>query len=163
MSRFPIPRLSAFRTRVLVLGGLTLLPGACAERPQDARVPETGLSLGAPSVPWAHKTREERMGHMAAAVHPRMKRVFAEYDSDYASSFGCETCHGADMELVDYAMPSEDLYALPADNPIGEAMDYDEEIAQFMMGQVMPAMAELLSVKAGGAGGLQCFSCHPKE
>ena len=135
----------------------------CAERPHSAQVPEGGLSLGAPSVPWSHKTREERMGYMAAAVHPRMKQVFVESDESYAESFSCETCHGSEMELVDYRMPSEALYALPADNPVGEAMDLDEDVANFMMGKVMPAMAELLSAKPGAKGGVNCFTCHPPE
>ncbi len=58
------------------------------------------------------------MGFMAAAVHPRMKMLFAKYDKAYRD-FSCQTCHGEDMELKDYKMPA-DIYPLPTENTIEE-------------------------------------------
>ena len=101
------------------------------------------------------------MGFMAAHVEPQMKKVFVAHDADGFSDFGCETCHGADMEVRDFAMPN-DLYALAADDPMADAMDYDEELAEFMAKKVLPTLAQLLSKKTG-VGGASCFTCHPKD
>jgi hypothetical protein len=149
------------RTCLFVASWALLSTIGCADRPHDAERPKGGPSLGAPTVRWKHKTREEKMGFMAAHVQPTMKRLFVEYDADDFGDFGCETCHGGNADVLDFEMPSNSIYALPADNPMGEAMDYDEEIAQFMAGKVVPAMAQLLSEEPGK--GVSCFTCHPKE
>lgn len=133
---------------------------SCTDRPHDAKVPKGGPGLGAPTVPWKYKTRPEKMGFMGAYVQPNMKDVFVAYDADGFKDFDCETCHGNDMEEVDFKMPNS-LYALPTDDPMAEAMDYDEDLAAFMLGKVVPAMAQLLSEKPGK--GVNCFTCHPEE
>ena len=143
----------------LVSCALSLTLG-CTDRPHDAKIPAGGPALGAPTVPWKHKTRPEKLGFMGAHVQPKMKNVFVEYDADGFSDFDCATCHGDDMEELDFAMPNS-LYALPADDPMGEAMDYDEDVAAFMAKKVVPAMAQLLSEEPGK--GVNCFTCHPEE
>lgn len=100
---------------------------------------------------------------MAATVHPGMQKVFAEYDDSYATDFECETCHGQEPELVDYKMPSDDVYPLDAEDPIGTTMEDDEEIGNFMMGEVVPALQEMFNHGAGGPTKVTCFTCHPKE
>jgi hypothetical protein len=101
------------------------------------------------------------MAFMGAHVAPEMKKIFVKFDKEEFADFGCKTCHGADMDLLDFRMPN-DLYALPADNPVEEAMDLDEDTAQFMIKEVVPNMARLLSEKPG-PDGVSCFTCHPKE
>jgi hypothetical protein len=120
-----------------------------------------GPDLGAPNIAWEQKTHEERAAYMGAFVEPQMRRLFVEYDAKNFGDFGCPTCHGKDFDVIDFQMPN-DIYALPADNPIGEAMDLDPKIAQFMMGKVLPTMAKLLHEPAGPKG-VSCFTCHPKE
>lgn len=100
---------------------------------------------------------------MAAYVMPRMKSLFVEHDAALFAEFDCETCHGGDMQLGGYKMPSEELFALPADDPVAEAMDYDEEITEFMVKKVVPEMARLFDQEAGTPTGVSCFTCHPQE
>lgn len=124
--------------------------------------------LGAPEVPFRHKTRDEKRAFMAARVLPRMKQVFEGLDPKTAASFSCGTCHGADMEVVDFKMPNS-LYALPEKDTIAEATSYDEKTTKFMMEHVVPAFAALLSEKPGtldnpaSPRGVTCFTCHPHE
>lgn len=122
-----------------------------------------GIDLGAPEVSWKVKNDEQRFGFMAARVHPGMRAVFAEYDDSYADDFECQICHGEAPELVDWAMPSADVYALPAEDPIGTTMEDDEEVGNFMMGDVMPALQEMFNQGEGGPTKVSCFTCHPKE
>jgi cytochrome c553 len=127
-----------------------------------------GPDIGAPNVPFRHKTRDEKRGFMGAHVLPKMRRVFQTFDAKAYAGFGCETCHGADMEVVDFRMPNS-LYALPEKDTIAEATSYDEKTAKFMMEHVVPSFAALLSEKPGtlgnpgSPGGITCFTCHPQE
>jgi hypothetical protein len=139
---------------------LLVLAAACSDRSEGPRVPEGGPDLGAPNIPWAKKNRDERMAYMGAHVYPAMKKLFQEFDPALYSDFSCQTCHGTDMEARDYAMPG-DLYELPGDDPIADAMDYDEDIANFMKGKVAPTMSHLLSQNVSVA--TACFTCHPKS
>ena len=124
--------------------------------------------IGAPEVPFRQKTRDEKRAFMAARVVPKMREVFKGLDPKAAADFSCQTCHGSDMEVVDFKMPNS-LYALPEKDTIAEATSYDEKTTKFMMEHVVPAFAALLSEKPGtlgnpdSAGGITCFTCHPHE
>jgi hypothetical protein len=135
---------------------------ACGEKSGSAKAKNPEIALGAPNVRWEAKNHEQRMGYMAAMVEPRMKKLFVEYDKTY-QSFGCQTCHGNDMELVDYEMPTNGIYALPVKNTIAEARDYDEEATEFMLTKVLPELKALLNAGQGPEEEVSCFSCHPKE
>ena len=101
------------------------------------------------------------MAFMGAHVSPTMKKLFQKYDAKGYADFECPTCHGSDMEAVDYRMPNG-LYELPADDPIAEAKDVDEDIAEFMAKEVSPMMVKILS-RPKMAEGEACFICHPKD
>jgi hypothetical protein len=146
---------------VTFLVALFVLGAGCADRKEVPRTPPFGPELGAPRVPWDQKTREERMAFMGAHVSPTMKKLFQKYDAKGYADFQCQTCHGSDMEAVDYRMPNG-LYELPADDPIAEAKDVDEDVAEFMVKEVAPMMAKLLS-RPKMAEGEACFICHPKD
>jgi cytochrome c553 len=117
---------------------------------------------GPEDVPWRKKTHEEREAFMGSHVEPTMRRVFQAYDAKGFADFGCATCHGSDMDLVDFRMPNS-LYALPEKDTIASAMEYDEKIATFMVNKVVPTFANLLSERAAHPSGVTCFTCHPKE
>jgi hypothetical protein len=127
----------------------------------EARVPKDGSGLGAPEIPWADKTGEERMAFMAAHFQPAMEKLFRAHDADSFPELPCAACHGPNMEAEGYAMPA-DIYPLPDDDPIGEAQSYDEDIAEFMVAEVVPAVEHLFGIQ-GAAKGESCFLCHPKE
>jgi hypothetical protein len=144
------------------LCGVTALFVAAGCSNSGTRVPPTGPNIGAPFSPWRAKSHDERQGFMAAHIEPNMKRLFVGYKPKSYSDFGCETCHGKDMEIVDFHMPNS-LYALPEKDTIAEATSYDEETTKFMMEKVVPTFAKLLSEEPGKPGGVTCFTCHPHE
>ncbi len=152
----------------LLAWSLALAALGCASRGAEVRAPKQALfrpapEPGAPDVPWARKTRDERMEYMGLYVFPKMRTIFRAFDGKAYAAFRCQTCHGEDMEAVGYKMPNG-LYALPSDGPERAALDYVEKTARFMIGTVLPAMRELLSVgDASGASSVACKSCHPTE
>lgn len=117
---------------------------------------------GAPNVPWAAKDRKQRTEFMGLYVFPRMKDAFQGHDAKAFAEFRCQTCHGDDFERseVDFKMPN-DLYPLPAADPVTAAKEYDAEVTAFMVEQVVPQMAELLGKEPGKEFG--CLNCHPSE
>lgn len=139
-----------------------LIAGAACCAGCSAKSPEGGPALGAPEVPWKNKTHEQRQAYMASHVAPTMKRLFQSFNAKAYSGFGCETCHGGDMDVVDFKMPNS-LYALPEKDPVAEAMSLDEDTAKFMVEKVAPTFAKLLHEEAGKGGGVSCFTCHQKE
>lgn len=154
------PRLAIVSLSLIVLG--------CGGRGADVRAPKQALfrpapEPGAPDVPWPRKTRSERMEYMGLYVFPKMRTVFRAFDAKAYAAFRCQTCHGEDMEAVDYRMPNG-LYALPLDGAERAALDYDEKTATFMIGTVVPTMRELLATgETSGAPSVACKSCHPAE
>lgn len=121
-----------------------------------------GVSMGAPEIAWSAKNTEQRFGHMAAQVQPQMHAMFKKYDSSYAETFTCQTCHGENAELVDWKMPNPDLYALPKENTLQASLEYDQEVTSFMM-EITPVMKTLLNTGAGQPTSVSCFACHPVE
>jgi hypothetical protein len=136
-----------------------VLSSACA--PEKSKTP--GISLGAPEVRWGDKNEEQRYGFMAAQVHPTMEQIFIGFNESYSEGFTCETCHGSEPELVDYKTPSPQMYELPREDPIGTTMADDEEMGNFMMGEVTPGLQKLFDMGKGTATKVTCFSCHPAE
>lgn len=110
---------------------------------------------GGGDVAWADMDRQQRMEFMGLQVLPAMKELFQEFDSGDYGDFRCQSCHGDDMESVDFKMPNA-LYELPKDDPIAAANEYNPEITAFMKDKVVPKMQELIGVDS-------CFSCHQEE
>lgn len=127
-----------------------------------AKTPEGGPAIGAPEISWRNKTHEQRQAYMASAVEPTMRHLFQSFNPKSYARFGCETCHGGDMDTIDFKMPNS-LYALPEKDPVAEGMSVDEDTAKFMVEKVAPTFAKLLHEEAGKDTGVSCFTCHPKE
>lgn len=150
-------------TSVVALLAITTLGTSCktarsAETAPPGDAGGAAEELGAPDLPWAQKTRQQRMEYMGLVVLPRMKQVFQAYDAEAFAEFECQTCHGDDMDDVEHRMPNA-LFDLSASDPVKSATDYDEQVAKFMMEQVVPVMAELLDKQPGKE--LGCLTCHP--
>jgi cytochrome c553 len=114
-------------------------------------------------IPWKDKSREQRMDWMAVAVFPKMRHLFQEQDGEKYADFSCQTCHGREMERVDFRMPN-DLFALDAEDTVAHAKEYDEKTTDFMLGAVVPEMAKLLDTDAytlENQQGFGCAGCHP--
>lgn len=106
------------------------------------------------------------MEFMGLFFFPKMKAVFQKHDPAGYRQFRCQTCHGDDMEAVNFKMPSG-LYTLPKVDPVKAAHDYDEKTTAFMTGEVEPAAQELLGiVQVPGTDqgpGRSCSLCHGAE
>jgi hypothetical protein len=103
------------------------------------------------------------MEFMGLVVYPKMKALFQAQDPKAYARFRCQTCHGEDMEAVDFRMPSS-LSALPESDPIAAARARDENTTEFMVDKVEPVMKTLLGENdADTAGRVACGSCHPRE
>ena len=118
------------------------------------------LGISGPDQPWAEMSHEDREWYMVGKVLPIMKELFAEHDEErYAGSYGCETCHGENMQEVEYEMPPASSYKVPA--PGSEAWTSMEGIfgdtVTFMKETVTPTMGTLL-----GKDDYTCFHCHPR-
>lgn len=115
------------------------------------------------TTPWKDKSREQRMDWMGIAVFPKMRKLFLEQDSEKYQDFACQTCHGKDMELVDFRMPNT-LFALSKSDTLAQAKEYDEKTTDFMLSAVVPEMAKLLDMDAftlENQSGFGCMGCHP--
>ena len=103
------------------------------------------------------------MEFMGLYAFPQMRSLFVAFNPKAYKTFRCQTCHGADMEAVDFKMPNG-LYALPVEGAEKAALEYDEPTARFMIDRVLPAMQTLLAKddpelqKSFG-----CHGCHAKE
>lgn len=159
--------------RVAALGCLVSVAGlaACTRatatgEPRSQAAPQAGSAAaepGGPGVPWSKKTRDQRAEFMGLVVYPRMRAVFREHDPTAFAQFRCQTCHGEDMEKLDFHMPNS-LYALPAADPVKAATDYDEKTARFMVEKVVPAMKELFAKDDPAlAEKFGCLGCHQTE
>jgi hypothetical protein len=143
---------------------LVFLVVACTEpaglvtaRPPSP-LPPNASKPGAPETPWGKKTHSERMEFMGLYFFPKMRAVFQAHDARAYAQFRCQTCHGEDMEAVDYRMPNG-LYGLPSQDPVGAAQAYDAATTAFMVSDVAKSAVELL-----GEGGTDaCHLCHRTE
>jgi hypothetical protein len=123
-------------------------------------------SAASESTPWSKKTREQRMDWMGLEVFPKMRAAFTDHDAEKFSAFACQTCHGSDMEMVDFKMPNDKIFALSKTDTLTKARDFDANMTEFMTERVVPEMAQLLDTKPYDPEtntGLSCFNCHPSE
>ena len=150
---------ASFVLGVLVVGSL----GACGGSRKSAEDPSSGEPESKQT--WQEKTREQRMDWMGLEVFPKMRGAFVEFDSQEYSAFACQTCHGSDMEMVDFKMPNK-LFSLSKTDTLSGAKDYDAETTQFMVEVVVPEMAKLLDMEPYDPDtqkGFGCFGCHPSD
>lgn len=154
--RVPASILSVWMAAVACGGGQQ-----AAEDPSSAQstseVTAESSAAPAPALAWADMNREQRLEYMGLTIVPEMKKLFQANDPKAYAEFTCKTCHGEDMQAVDYKMPNG-LFALEKPDPMPAAMDYDAETTKFMAEQVVPRMAELL-----GNDAFNCFNCHDAE
>jgi len=153
----------ALRGRAGQLGVALLVAvlGACGGSGKGAE-DASGAYDPKSTTPWKSKSREQRMDWMGVAVFPKMRKLFLDQDSEKYADFACQTCHGKDMEMVDFKMPN-DLFALSANDTLAQAKEYDEKTTDFMLGAVVPEMAKLLDMDAytlETQTGFGCTGCH---
>jgi hypothetical protein len=145
------------------VAALAMLGGLVACGSQKGAEDASGAHAPKSETPWKDMSREQRMDWMAVAVFPRMRKLFQEQDAEKYGDFACQTCHGRQMERVDFKMPN-DLFALEKSDTIAKAKEYDEKTTDFMLGGVVPEMAQLLgrrpyTIESGKGYG--CVGCHP--
>ncbi len=118
-----------------------------------------------PPMPWAEMSTEQRGRYMADVILPYFRTLFQEYDAERYASFGCQTCHGANMNERSFAMPNPDLMPLHASGTPEQRQMVEEHprMVRFMFNHVVPAARAAV----GGAPydpetreGFGCMSCH---
>jgi hypothetical protein len=149
------------------LAGFALLLGAqaCGGSSKAADDP-SAPAAGKTELVWKDKTREQRTDWMATQVLPKMRAAFIGFDSERFADFTCQSCHGERMEMDDFKMPSDNLYALSRKDTLEKARSYDAKTTEFMLKTVLPEMATLLDTEPYDRekkAGLSCFGCHAVE
>ncbi len=119
--------------------------------------------MGSPGVAWSVKSPMQKIGYMAAVVHPKVQMLFASPEGGENEGYTCEDCHGSNAELNDYKMPTDDLYALPRENPVQDALEYDADVTAFMQNTLTPEFDQLLNRGVGPKTAVNCFTCHPVD
>ena len=118
-----------------------------------AKTPPTTPAAAVVDDEWARESWDERHDTMEFIVHPNMAQLFQENAHTTYPEMTCRTCHGADAEAVNYAMP----HGLP---PLDPAHMPDTPTAKFMTEEVTPKMIVLLGTTSKSFG---CFNCHPRQ
>jgi hypothetical protein len=147
---------------LVVLGAFTACGGSAGEGVQSPDAEGASTTLG---TPWSRKTREQKLEWMGLEVLPKMKSLFVEYDAERFKSFECQTCHGSDMELVDFKLPNA-LFGLSKDDPYTSGKEYDAPMTEFMATKVVPEMAKLLDQQVYNPEtkqGFGCLKCHQAD
>jgi cytochrome c553 len=128
--------------------------------------------VGPPAVAWKQMTYAQKKAYMKAAVMPKMKTVFQEFDAKKFKAFTCVTCHGEDGAERKFKMPSNDIKPLPNTPEAFQAKMKTEpdwpKWTKFMAEKVEPAMGTLLDVpvfdpKKPVEGAFSCNACHKME
>lgn len=121
-----------------------------------------------PPPKWKDMNADQKMAFMKSTVLPRAKKLFGDFDPQKYAVVNCHTCHGKGSEDGSFEMPNPDIKALPATEEAfmawvskdADAMRY----TKFMSEQLVPAMAEMLDVKAFDpkthTGEFSCEACH---
>lgn len=114
--------------------------------------------------PFDEMSRDQKLTFMGTTVLPQMKAKFDTHPAYGAGPLTCASCHGEDMEAVDYAMPNG-LYPLDyAKFPYSGSQDAEEASwGTFMETEILPAMGALLERELYGVDtpeGFGCFGCH---
>lgn len=147
----------------------TATPEDPATKPAESEPMEgepAAAEPGAPEVAWAEKSFEQKKEFMGVVFYKEMKTKFQAHDSELYAKFTCATCHGEDAKEVNWAMPSDSILPLSKTDPVGQAMEFDEEVTQFMVDVVVPESAKLLDMEPYNpetGQGFGCFGCHPAE
>ncbi len=145
----------------LIIPCVGAIVAACAGSQTPTETPDSeAQAAGTEALAWKDMDRDQRMEFMGLTVLPEMKKLFQEADPEGYKDFKCQTCHGENMQEVDYKLPNG-LFALEKPDPIPASKEYDEEVTAFMMDKVVPRMAELMQMEPVKEFG--CFNCHEAE
>ena len=150
----------------LVIGACGGPAGAETEAETEAETTTSGgegqaSTEASADVAWANMDRAQRLVFMQQTVMPEMQAMFQEHDPERFADFGCPTCHGGNMQEVDFAMPNGVAPLDPAQ--IGALFQSDQPMPQFMVQRVWPRMAELLQQAPYDPAtheGFGCMNCH---
>jgi hypothetical protein len=146
------------RSTVACLCAWTLAAcGGGAQGPAQTPTPKQPASEE--QLAWKDMNRAQRQDFMGLTVLPEMQALFRAQNPNDKTEFKCQTCHGEDMQAVDFKMPNG-LFELSATDPIAGAKEYDALTTQFMQEIVSPKMAQLLGQEPAKT---TCFTCHGSE
>lgn len=153
------------RTTILVVLPMALSI-ACSGAKEAA---DTGTGTAAAQAypgegtPWADKNKKERAVYMKKVVVPKIGPLLTAFDPERFPKVECTTCHGAGAKEGKFDMPNAELETLVMANMFEKHRTDEPKITKFMMGTVVPTMAELLETTPFNMEtntGLGCMTCH---
>lgn len=103
---------------------------------------------------------------MASHVLPATTELFQAWQPERFADFSCATCHGADAQARNYAMPNPSIIALYPTGTVGQVETLNQylEASTFMYSRLLPAVQTMVGARdfdpATGEG-FTCYSCHP--
>lgn len=143
---------------------------ACGASSPAARSSSPPVVVEAADDGWASSTWEDRHDLMTWTVLPSMAKRFQTFRGEPSPSLTCRTCHGADAEVVRYALPNSLPALSRAHMPSRASTDpRTARMVAFMEDEVTPTVAKMLGLRvvsptsneARAAGAFSCFTCHP--
>ena len=152
-------------TAIAAFASVALVLLALPHQPASSHEPHFAAHLQADStIDWKKMDRAERKDYMRNVVQPKMKALFAAFDSNKYADMKCAKCHGEGARTGEFKMPNPQLPKLPK-SAIGFAALEKKKPAmmKFMSDTVKPEMAKLLGMKPFDpktGSGFSCGNCH---
>jgi len=151
---------------VMVLSVLALLGcggggSASSDTTTTTTAEPTTTGGAAEHVAWDDMTHEQRGHFMAENVMPAMRPLFQNHDATRYAEFSCATCHGANAQEVNFAMPNGVHPLTHAD--ITATFQSQDPSATWMTQQVWPEMARVMGeapFDPATGEGFSCMDCH---
>lgn len=155
-------RLSGLLMAGLLTNGVLMNGCGGGSEPADESDPSTSSGSESTEDPtWAQMDHEQRETYMQETVTPQMRQLFQEFDAERYAEFNCATCHGENMQDVNFEMPNTLAPLVEAEIP---AMFQSEEAMPiFMTQRVFPRMVQLLDAEPYDPQthqGFGCLGCH---
>lgn len=116
------------------------------------------IGINPPDQPWEQMSHEEKEFDMIGRFHPVYRELFQNQDAERWAEFGCETCHGPDMQERNFEMPATHLPPIP--EPGSERYNRARGVLTAMyefMEQTTENMGTML-----GEDDFTCYGCHPQ-
>lgn len=116
------------------------------------------IGINPPEQAWGEMSHEEKEFDMIGRFHPIYRELFQQQDAERWAEFGCETCHGPDMQERNFEMPATHLPPIP--EPGSERYTRARGVLTDMY-EFMEQTTENMGTMLGDED-FTCYGCHPQ-